>query len=138
KEEVRRRPSVSIKGRTWRYWMSHETPVLLHFWDARSGRAWYRWAHMIDPDLLRAGSDTLTITFEPWEEWSVETPEAIEAEVRGRRAFRSPYENLPISLHCSGSGTVGFVSAGLVVRELRQLLRAHRVLFRLDGGGSDL
>lgn len=132
------RPSVAIRGASLRYWLAQDSPVLLCFWDQETDRLWGRWAHHIDIESLRAGTDSLTVAFDESELWNEQTPIAVEAELRARRLFRDPHDAVPLGLTCTGAGSIGHLSAGLVARRVRDLLRPFGEIVDLNSRQHDL
>jgi len=131
-----RAPAVSIRGETLNYWLSQDVPVLLVFWRAGDSKVWFRWAHLIDPAPLEQGRSSVRVRFEDADLWREDTPDVIESEVQAFRNIRNRRLKLPVGAVVIGSGAVGHIAAGDLVRVLRNAMRRDRDVFDIQPRGG--
>ena len=133
-----RPPGVSVREESLNYWLSQDVPVLLVFWRSVDSQVWFRWAHLIDPTPILEGRKSVRVAFGEGDQWFEGAAEESEKEVRAFRSIRNRTVSLPISVGVFGSGSVGKVAAGDVVKVLREELRESRGVFDLRPQGASI
>ncbi|WP_164984167.1 DUF4365 domain-containing protein [Oerskovia turbata] len=116
--------AVSVKVASLNYWLEQDIPVLVFRWSSELGRAWFRWAHLIQPPQQPA-QETLRLAFSDADIWQEDTPAKIEREVQAARTIRRGAIRLPVRVTCTGSGSTIGVSAGSAVNEIRRAMRRY-------------
>ena len=128
-ERIKTHPAASIKVSTYNYWMMQKRPVLLVLHDHETNDIWALFAHHIDASKIKDGAKSFTVRFGEEDRWSEARARQIEKEVMARHSWDSIRAELPLTITCLGTGSLAGVSAGIVIRNVRSILRRHPELF---------
>jgi tetratricopeptide (TPR) repeat protein len=126
---------VSLRTSTLRYFAELDLPVLVVRYHAPSKKIYARWSSDFELPVDWATQSTVTLRFDPADEWRSDTATRISFELEGFRLLRSEELPLPIAISVTVSEpmTNGF-SDGELIRAIRTTCEIVPGLLRVVPG----
>lgn len=111
---------VTLKLRTCEYYYSLDLPVLIVRYQSPTKKLFTKWFHSFDLNY-RKGKETITLRFNPEDEWNEGSIEKLKVELEAFRQLNSPHFNLPIKLRLKlGGSFIHGVPASKIELKIRQ------------------
>jgi len=112
-KRVSDRRRVKLKVEQLRYFKSRQVPVLIVRYDHVENRLFSRWAGRLDFYRLKPDAKHISFVVDEFDEWSAQTPIALECDVRRTRAVVHGQVKAPIRVR------LDFAEIGITNREAR-------------------
>lgn len=129
--------SITFSKDTGEYYSSFDLPVLIIRYQAPTDKIFVRWFHTFDPYNAKKDSKYFTFKFENFHEWSKDTPNQIEEEIRSFRELRSPYIQTPVKFQLIvHDDALEGNDVYKVVSKIREEAKKQKHIVQIIGSGS--
>ena len=129
--------AVSLRLDTCCYYHSLDLPVLIVRYHAAARKLYTKWFHTFDPYYGRKARRTITSRLTPQDEWTDETPERLNSDLKVRRQIRSPQIDLPVRfILIFTESKVHGVPGAQIASEIRKLAARLPGVITVSSGSS--